>query len=260
MTESTQDASAAYTTALLVHYCFELKGNKAEVLVRSWLSQYQPTWVRLAVIEALYQGRYKAVSVEQILATWNRRGRALYHFNHDFERLIGRKFPQNITAPPDAASLALSNAQSLTLSKSSPSVFPEDANPSSTASATYQKAPLPATVISLEGTATQVNPDEPACENLTGQLADAIAKPTSTVEAKKTGEASLPSSHIDTTETMYQADWSRWEAGKHPIHQFTPSVEVSDFYLKLKAIAQNPEGAIADLSTTVPRNSNTEPD
>jgi len=240
MTEPTQDSSAAYTTALLVHYCFELKGSKAEVLVRSWLSQYQPTWVRLAVIEALYQGRYKAVSVEQILATWNRRGRAMYHFNHDFERLIGRKFPQNITAPPDSASLAQS--------KSSPSILAEDANPCSNASAAYQKAPLPATVISLDATEAQVNPEEPAYENLTGQLADAIAKPNSTLEAKKTEEAILPSSHSFATDAMYQADWSRGEAGKRPIHQFTPSAEVSDFYLKLKAIAQNPEDAIADLS------------
>jgi hypothetical protein len=33
----------------------------------------------------------------------------------------------------------------------------------------------------------------------------------------------------------YQADWERWDARKRPIDRFTPSVEVPEFYHKLKA-------------------------
>jgi predicted lipoprotein with Yx(FWY)xxD motif len=97
MREPTTDSAVAYAVALLSHYGFELRGYKAEELVNLWLRNYQANWVRLGVIEALYQGRYKAVSVEQILAVWARRGQPIYRFNHEFERLISRKLPQNLT-------------------------------------------------------------------------------------------------------------------------------------------------------------------
>ncbi len=122
--QQSQDSAAAYAEVLLVHYSFELAGYKAEELIGQWLKNYSANWVRLAVIEALYQGRYKSISVEQILAVWSRRGRALYHFNHEFERLICRKFPQNLLetwmddpAIPNAAPEAKTEAKS-------PSPFP----------------------------------------------------------------------------------------------------------------------------------------
>ncbi|MDB9376454.1 hypothetical protein, partial [Nodularia sphaerocarpa] len=45
----------------------------------------------------LYQGRYKGISVQQILAFWQRRGQVIYHFNMEFERLICSKFPESLT-------------------------------------------------------------------------------------------------------------------------------------------------------------------
>lgn len=98
MTETAKDTAVASAAALLTHYSFELGGYTAEQLIDQWLRDYEASWVRLAVIEALYQGRYKAVSVAQILACWQRRGDALYHFNGDFERLVCRKFPDRFTA------------------------------------------------------------------------------------------------------------------------------------------------------------------
>ena len=79
----------------LFNIALNMRGYQAEELVRAWLHNYKSSWVRLAVIEALYQGRYKAVSVEQILATWNRRGFPKSHFNGEFERLVllVAKFP-----------------------------------------------------------------------------------------------------------------------------------------------------------------------
>lgn len=84
---------------LLTHYSFDLSGYKANELIARWQIQFPLHWLHLAVVEALYQGRYKAISVEQILTIWLRRGQASFHFNMEFERLICSKFPQNLTTP-----------------------------------------------------------------------------------------------------------------------------------------------------------------
>jgi hypothetical protein len=85
-------------TALLIHYSFDLSGYSASELVNRWQTQYPVNWLHLAVIEALYQGRYKAFSVQQILTFWQRRGQAIFHFNMEFERLICSKFPESLTS------------------------------------------------------------------------------------------------------------------------------------------------------------------
>ncbi|MBD2137045.1 hypothetical protein H6F32_05470 [Anabaena sp. FACHB-1237] len=84
---------------LITHYSFDLGGYKPHDLITLWQSEYAVNWLHLAVIEALYQGRYKAVSVQQILNFWQRKGEATYHFNMEFERMICSKFPQRLTAP-----------------------------------------------------------------------------------------------------------------------------------------------------------------
>lgn len=73
--------------ALLQHYSFDLGGYTIRDLTRSW-ANFRPEWVRQAVIEALFQGRYKAVSVNQILNAWDRKNEANCHFNREFERLV----------------------------------------------------------------------------------------------------------------------------------------------------------------------------
>ncbi len=82
--------SLAPVIAILSRYNFELKGYTPEELIGEFSQLYPLEWIRLAVIEALYQGRYKAVSVESILRLWLRRGHTTYHFTHEFERLICR--------------------------------------------------------------------------------------------------------------------------------------------------------------------------
>jgi lipopolysaccharide export system protein LptA len=81
-----RDTAAIPAVNLLKHYGFE-GALTAKQLTDQW-QQYPSNWVRLAMIEALYQGRYKAVSVEKILAAWQRRGQPLYHFDQEFERLV----------------------------------------------------------------------------------------------------------------------------------------------------------------------------
>ena len=73
--------------ALLQHYSFDLGGYTIGDLTRAW-SKFKPEWVRQAVVESLFQGRYKAVSVNQILILWERKGEPNYRYNHEFERLI----------------------------------------------------------------------------------------------------------------------------------------------------------------------------
>jgi len=81
---------------LIESYGFELNEETPEELARRWLEEYDSHWIRLAIIEALYLGRYKAFSVEQILNLWCRRGRARFHFTHEFERLICRRLPKSL--------------------------------------------------------------------------------------------------------------------------------------------------------------------
>lgn len=78
---------------LLKHYGFE-QALSPEQLTQQWQQTYPSSWIRLALIEALYQGRHKAVSVEKILAAWQRRGQPLPHFDGEFEHLISNQLLQ----------------------------------------------------------------------------------------------------------------------------------------------------------------------
>ncbi len=214
MTQLTQDASTAYAIALLVQYCFDLRGYQAEELVRAWLHNYKSSWVRLAVIEALYQGRYKAVSVEQILATWNRCGFPKAHFNGEFERLIGRKFPSNLAVFSDASSVVENNIDTKSEVRSEPVALSKQADDIDSTSSKLESNFLSAQ--------SENSPHNVAVDSLTKQLLSDNSPPDSAEEP-----ASCP--------LNYQADWERWEVRKRPIDQFTPSVDVPDFYYKVKA-------------------------
>lgn len=69
--------------------------TKGKLLAR-WQRTYPEQWICWALIESLYQGRYKIYCVEQILALWLRRGEPVFHFNYEFESMICNKVPQRI--------------------------------------------------------------------------------------------------------------------------------------------------------------------
>lgn len=74
---------------LLTAYSFDTGNHyQAEALVVNWLQQFEPAWINQAITEALYQGRYKMVSVDHILQLWRRRGQPLRHYNREFESII----------------------------------------------------------------------------------------------------------------------------------------------------------------------------
>ena len=97
MTESNRDLSLAQARSLIDSYAFDLGRYDAERLLEHWLNLYPASWIRLATIDALYLGRYKAVSIEQIMNVWLRRGTPNPHFNYEFERLICRKLPKHLS-------------------------------------------------------------------------------------------------------------------------------------------------------------------
>ncbi|MEO1376332.1 MAG: hypothetical protein AAFW70_18910, partial [Cyanobacteria bacterium J06635_10] len=102
--------------SLLTHYSFDLGGYGASELVKRWEKQYPSNWVHLAAIEALYQGRYKAVSVQQILTLWLRRNHPTYHFNFEFERLICNNLPEDLkwnSLPPALPTVNVSNSSTI---------------------------------------------------------------------------------------------------------------------------------------------------
>lgn len=100
---------------LLTYYGFDLSGYTVNRTVQNWLHDYRADWIPAAIVEALYQGRYKAVSVSQILSLWKRRGQPLRHFNHEFETIICRELPY----PPELTSLLLPSSRPISSSSSS---------------------------------------------------------------------------------------------------------------------------------------------
>lgn len=97
MVELPYDACAR-SMALLNQYSFDLGDQTTEQVIIDWLTEYQPKWIELAVIEALYQGRYKAFSVRKILSLWQRRGKPAYHFTLEFEVLVCQDVVQNYSS------------------------------------------------------------------------------------------------------------------------------------------------------------------
>ncbi len=81
-----REAQQAIT--LIKSFSLELEQYSPESQVLYWLHQYRAPWIRDAIIEAVYQGRYKVISVEHILAIWQRRGQPVCHFTSGFEQMI----------------------------------------------------------------------------------------------------------------------------------------------------------------------------
>lgn len=86
----------ASTSALLLHYSFDLHNRSLNQVVSKWFNVYPPKWVVGAVVEAIYQGRYKVASVDCILFLWYLRGSPLQHFDYDFLNIVCSKVLQSV--------------------------------------------------------------------------------------------------------------------------------------------------------------------
>jgi hypothetical protein len=241
---------ATQAAILLTHYGFDLNGYAADSLVESWLVTYEVGWVRAAVLEALYQGRYKAISVEQILALWGRRGQPLRHFTHEFERIVCKELPcwgydPDATIGSDEPPLKLPLPQS-GIAPLEPS-WDQGELPQPQLTSHNGLEPQP-DVTAPNG---QKQPDvDPAMS--------AIAPPTPgsaqglTSKDEKNSEEPRGTAVIrpfeppqDSTPALLQqaVNLSRRGAPAEadPIHEFVPTVQPSEFHAKLRAVAQADE-------------------
>lgn len=207
MTESHEDLTIAQVVSLMTSYSFDTRQYSVETIVRHWQENYRVHWIYLATIEALYLGRYKAVSIEQIMNSWYRRGQPNTHFNGDFERVICRKLPRHLsTSDPVVRSrstepLPKSPQQQLN-STQNPSVAPSQSEIALDEEVSYNDPQKPIT-------ATEVTP------------------------LVKRSISSPPSLELSSEKIDHQLSQSK------KIIPFQPASDASGFFQKLKALADN---------------------
>jgi hypothetical protein len=208
MTELTQDLSLAQARSLIDSYAFDLGCDDPERLFDYWLELYHASWIRLATIEALYLGRYKAISVEHILNVWLRLGTPNPHFTYEFERLICRKLPKHLS---DLSDLTASAAKDTMINLNA-----SDSNPK-----TESETPI---VIESETSETIVV-DDSDTSNLEKAFRNSSAS-----------ESNM--SLISTIGLSCKSNWSDFTEGSKVIHQFIPLPDVSSFFARLKTFGE----------------------
>ncbi|MEO1208948.1 MAG: hypothetical protein AAFX78_05320 [Cyanobacteria bacterium J06638_20] len=261
MTEPLNDPVVWVAADLLDRYGFERGAFSAEQLIGYWLRSYPAEWIRSAVLEALYQGRYKSVSVGQILAIWKRRGQPLYHYSFEFERMICGTLSRIPTASaPTVEPTSLAKAvddplQAIaTQISEDQAIAPTDADSSSISEETTPPKH------EMHGLADAIAPSEPEAEASVHVSTSNEANPLPELSATDEGivdsqdvpplESSLeevgdrpsplapsPASDNDFAFLAVAANWTQPDLIRPSIHQFIPDNEGSLFYEKLRAVA-----------------------
>ena len=106
MMASELEREAQQAITLIKSFSLELEHYSPESQVLYWLKQYRAAWIRDAIIEAVYQGRYKVISVEHILSLWQRRGQPVCHFTSGFEQVISAQLGTPLHLSPSMLSHA----------------------------------------------------------------------------------------------------------------------------------------------------------
>ena len=223
MKQLDKDLAIAQTVVLITSYSFDLQGYTLEELISKWLKNYHSTWIRLATIEALYLGRYKAISVEQIMGVWERLGEPKIHFGGEFERLICRKLPRHLVVEQNSHQNLKDQSQTHSLRNSItlPPV-PES-----------EKKPIAET--SLPPTASISDETNPQSES------QAFRENTSSPSQADSPDLPIPEPTFPTQElipTTLNGEASKSNTPKS-IEGFTPIPDMSSLYHKLKAIAEH---------------------
>ncbi|NEQ50471.1 MAG: hypothetical protein F6K11_10110 [Leptolyngbya sp. SIO3F4] len=104
--------------ALIKAFNLELQHYSPESQVLYWLNQYRAAWIRDAIIEAVYQGRYKIISVQQILLIWKRRGQSTCHFTSGFEKTIASHLGVPIHLPTNLGAASKNTTKNFSPAKS----------------------------------------------------------------------------------------------------------------------------------------------
>ena len=240
------DRDAEQACLLLQEYSFDLGGYTPDRLIVIWQKQLdaESSWIRSAVVEALYQGRYKALSVEQILRVWKRRGHPLRHFNHEFERVVFG--PVDPTASKYAPMTTLRPSELLTPQKEPASKrLPNSPTPPDTPSASAPTAANP-------GTAEPPCPDPAAATDAaeTSSAVEDAGLPQAQIPTRL-GPAlpseSTPSPMITVHSPAFNQAEDPLRNPSEPIHnqpepirKFVPPPESSEFYYRLQSVARHP--------------------
>jgi hypothetical protein len=228
MIEQAKNAVTADVAELLTRYSFDLQAHSLDRWIDQWLRHYPPEWVISAIIEALYQGRYKAVSVWQILDLWRRRGRPLRHFSRDFERIVfGR--PLQLLFSPSQQTLISVPERSLILAEANGDRARNriDSDWHDEESAHSKNGSAEQVLVSPNSTIISATP---ALVLSSGTASKTVHQPTP-IEPFK------PSQQFQLT---LPGELNRARSlTKSPIQQFVPTPEPSELHGKLKSIAQN---------------------
>lgn len=235
MTKPVRDPTIKAVVALLANYSFDSGELTIEQLLDQWLRVHSVDWVRLALVEALYQGRYKAVSVTQILAFWQRRDQPSYRFDPEFEQLVCNQLPKKlpITGPQQldtpASVIEAETSQAEATQVDSDNQLLHQSRPSlSTLSfeVTSKNSPARTNPMANPGDSQTVHSEPPLSNLMMRQLSKVL----SSSAQVKSAQSQLAAND------GAQSIWSEFR--KYSIHRFTPTIETSSFQTKLSAIAQ----------------------
>lgn len=225
MTEQMKDVIAADVAELLARYSFDLEGYGLEQWVEQWLRQYPAEWLGRAVIEALYQGRYKAVSVWQILELWRRRGKPLQHYSREFERMISGRSLQLLFTESTLAEPIITVPQPVLIGAEANgrTRSPNSAGPEPRAIVTQSVAQSAQSAQSPKRTSLVLPPRLSSCDP------PSLGPPPSIEPFKPSEQFKL---------TLPGEIRRAHSTANASIQQFVPMPEASGFHDKLRAIAQ----------------------
>jgi hypothetical protein len=161
-----------FVATAIEHYGLDLEDEGIDTVVLTWFQTYDPAWVVKALVEALYRGRYKVKSVDNILRDWQRRGSPLYRFTPDYEREILHSLRLN----PDSPIVVLPASLPAVADRSVPQpavdvppvadldrLDPEEAEPFQH----HERAPLTTRLGSIEDSNRSTDPEPTAIEDWT---------------------------------------------------------------------------------------------
>ena len=237
MTEPDRDLSLAQARSLIDSYAFDLGRDDAEKLLKHWLNLYSASWIKLATIEALYLGRYKAVSIEQIMGVWLRRGTPNPHFNYEFERLICRKLPKHLS---DVSNFKGNRAlKDISKSSAAPTSSRQKAC-SHVSQATHCFTATDEASDRVNKTA-KADPSASEAKPELVNIAETEADVVNLEKAFKKSDRNLEDNNISLISALglsYKSNWSEFTEGSKMIHQFIPLPDVSSFFNKLKTFGE----------------------
>jgi len=209
MTKIEHELTVTQAVTLLTHYGFDIADYTIEELIEKWVINYQGIWIRLAVIEALYQGRYKAFSVEQILNCWKKKGSPCYHFTKEFERLICKNIIQsfNYLTPVSDSNNNLDLPQKNQVKDQEEKLIDQD-----------------------------------VINESINQKQDREIKP---IDQTKVEENSLNSVKI-VNDHCASDDLIYYHFATQPIHKFVPPLDSSGFFLRLKELVEQDQPKLSN--------------